>query len=484
MSVYLCLIRYTWRTPIADILGEDFQFTSPQLSEQVTLKDVLSHRTGLATTNLPFFAGSPMTRPQFAKRIRYLPAKKLLRDEFEYNNWMYGLAGRVTEVLGGAPWEELLQTQLLRPLNMSDTGVMGKTVWVQDPRFARPYVMLRGEAVPSDPAIYSINPQEPAGAIASSADDMAKWLLLHISKGVSTRGDYVLNDTRLREMMSTQVSLTKDFRDRSDLWKPQFPVTYATDGYGFGWITATYRGYPVTWHSGSIYAYTSYIAFLPHIDVGFFVSTNGPGGSSNVYHVIRQLFYHAADLLLGETPWQSVSNACLFPQLWLNKSSPSQAEASNETVYDDPEFFKPERYAARYSHPLFGDVDVVVNGSRGLAIQYGNLGGRLFRAGEEEEENVAMWQVVGRMEFMFMHGNKSSYQRVNFTRLEGGGDGVFKALVLSDPGVKEYLEFHREGPPGASSRGSRLLGSRDNVGVDVVVMGVSLCLALRLFALR
>ncbi|XP_076446917.1 uncharacterized protein LOC143284148 [Babylonia areolata] len=465
--------RFKWQTPVVDILGKDFEFTNEQLTSQVTLKDLLTHRTGLDSTNIPLFAGSNMTRDQFAQNIRYLPVRNQFRDEFEYNNWMYGLVGHVTEVMGGgATWEELLEEHLLKPLNMSDTRVMGKTVTVQASNFAKPYVLVDDEVVPSDPAIYSIDPQEAAGAIASSADDMAQWLLVHINGGKTRDGRHVLNDTRLREMSAAHVGLSADFRAHSDLWKPQFPVTYASDGYGYGWVTASYRGYPMTWHSGGVFAYTSYLAFLPHLDLGFFVSTNGPGSSRNASRIVRQVFFYAADLLLEEEPWLNLDNACQFPELWLNKSS--DAQPSNDTVYDDPDFLEPETFTGRYEHPLFGSVDVVRNGSRGLYAQYGRLEGRLYR-NEEEGEHVAMMEVEGSMEFVFRSGNKSSYLHLNFSR-PTGQERVYQGMILSSGSTR--ATFEREGSAGgASSGGHRVAaaagGLRDVVAAVVLVVCLS-----------
>ena len=67
---------------------------------------------------------------------------------------MYGLAGRVAEVMGGASWVELLQTRLFQPLGMSDSRVLGRTVTVDANNFAAPYIQTGNDVVPSDPAIY------------------------------------------------------------------------------------------------------------------------------------------------------------------------------------------------------------------------------------------------------------------------------------------------------------------------------------------
>ncbi|PVD35055.1 hypothetical protein C0Q70_06336 [Pomacea canaliculata] len=141
--------KYTWQTPIKDILGNDFKLGDEYLTSHVTIRDVLLHRTGLSAPLTPLFAGFPptVTREQFANLLQYLPMSGLFRDEFNYNNWMYALAGRVGEVMGGASWEELLHQRIFQPLQMTDSRVIGYNVEVDADIFALPYVQLRNEIV-------------------------------------------------------------------------------------------------------------------------------------------------------------------------------------------------------------------------------------------------------------------------------------------------------------------------------------------------
>jgi CubicO group peptidase (beta-lactamase class C family) len=80
------------------------------------------------------------------------------RDQFEYNNFMYGLSGRVAEVMaeGATQWEQLLTDQLLTPLGMTSTRVLGQSVLVNDSRMAKPYVQLAEDVVPGDPSCYKL----------------------------------------------------------------------------------------------------------------------------------------------------------------------------------------------------------------------------------------------------------------------------------------------------------------------------------------
>ncbi len=44
--------RYNWDTPVRDILGPDFCFADPQRTHSATLRDILSHSTGIPSHNV------------------------------------------------------------------------------------------------------------------------------------------------------------------------------------------------------------------------------------------------------------------------------------------------------------------------------------------------------------------------------------------------------------------------------------------------
>ena len=78
---------------------------------------------------------------------------------------------------------------------------------------------------------------------------MAKWLLLHVNNGKTLGGAVLLNETRMREMSAPHVSLPSGFASAFNLWKPDYPITFASHAYGYGWFLGTYRGgcYSFNW---------------------------------------------------------------------------------------------------------------------------------------------------------------------------------------------------------------------------------------------
>lgn len=421
--------KYSWSTPLVDILGKDFQLANEELTRHITIKDILVHRTGLMTSNLPLFASLPAssTREDYVKRLRFLPVVSGFRDAFAYNNWMYTLAGRVAEVLGGASWEDLLLSRLLRPLNMTESRVFGYDTSVFANNFALPYVMVVDDVVLSEPEVYNIKPQEPAGAIASSADDMSKWLLMLVNDGRTPGGATIVNETRMREMLTLHLGIASEVAPRNFVRKPDFPVTFTTFGYGYAWLIGIYRGYQVKWHSGGVYAYVTYLVLLPDLDIGIFISTNGPGTGKATETAI-QLILHTVDVLLGEEPWFNVTTACDFPRPWRN---PAPTPPKDDIVIPG-DIYKPETYAGDYGNMLFGEVYVERNVTGGLTVTYSRLTGRLFRT---KVETVLMFEVLGSLRFLSAQVNMTSY--MNFTFARPASDSKYQELHISAPDIGE-----------------------------------------------
>ncbi|PVD35053.1 hypothetical protein C0Q70_06334 [Pomacea canaliculata] len=430
--------KYTWQTPIKDILGNDFQLADEYLTSHVTIKDILLHRTGLTTSIISLYAGYPatFTREQFTNRLQYLPASGLFRDEWNYNNWMYGLAGRVAEVMGGASWEELLHQRIFQPLQMNDSRVIGYDVEVDVDNFALPYVYVRNELVLSDPVIYHIHPDEPAGAIASSADDMAKWLSWHLHGGVTSDGDVILNKTTLQDMYTPRIILSPQKLTSDAMLKPQFPVTYQDFGYGYAWVTSSYRGYPIVWHSGGINSYITYLSMLRDLDLGIFMTTNGYK-SSDVKYTLEEILYYITDLFLGEEPWLNTTNACQFPQPWVNTTGQTP---SNDTNIVPGNIENPQDFAGQYENRLFGNIVVAQNGSNELLVTYGRITGKLYKT---KDRNVLVMEIYGLLEFLTHPGDSLQYYNLTFTR--GDQNVKYQQLLFSaaTQGPTETLVYSR-----------------------------------------
>ena len=106
-----------------------------------------------------------------------------------------------------------------------------------------------------------VTPIAPAGAYWSTGQDMARYLITELNKGVSPDGKRVVSAENL------QVT-----------WTPQVSIT-AESSYGLGWIIDQYKGQPLIEHGGNTLGFTSDLPFLPKANVGISVLSNVQGGN-------------------------------------------------------------------------------------------------------------------------------------------------------------------------------------------------------------
>src|SRR5712671_3221862 len=109
-----------WDKPVRESVPT-IQFYSDQLNNNVTLRDMLSHRTGVTRHDLIWFK-SPLTRKELFERLKYLEPQEPMRQTFLYNNLMFSAVGYMIELQSGKTWEQFVSDRILQPLEMQSTG--------------------------------------------------------------------------------------------------------------------------------------------------------------------------------------------------------------------------------------------------------------------------------------------------------------------------------------------------------------------------
>src|SRR5262249_12116552 len=150
-----------------------FRLSDAEATRKVTLRDLLSHRSGLASHDILWFH-SPDTPGELVRKAATLPLSAPLGKKFQYQSVMYAAAGMAASHTAGMPWEKLIQTRLLGPLGMkhtvTDTESARKTG-----NLATPHQLdERGKAQPMP--LYRLPAPTAAGSIYSSARDLAPFL--------------------------------------------------------------------------------------------------------------------------------------------------------------------------------------------------------------------------------------------------------------------------------------------------------------------
>ena len=230
-----------------------FKLQDPEADAKITVRDLLAHSSGLNRTDLAWISGV-LNREEVIRVAATAKPTAKLREKFQYQNVMYAAAGEIAGRVEGSTWEKLIADRIFKPLGMkgSNTSVeeMKKT---KDFSYGYVYEEATKETrrVPTRdlPAI------APAGAINSSARDMAQWLRLMLGGGVF-EGKRLVSE--------------KSF---AELTKPQTTVQ-GSIAYGLGWFLRDWKGHKVVEHGGNIDGFNAQVALMPDQRLGFVMLTN------------------------------------------------------------------------------------------------------------------------------------------------------------------------------------------------------------------
>lgn len=330
-----------WDDPVTKYLPW-FKLYHPYVTENLTIRDLLSHRSGLTTFSGDLiWYGSDHSRNEILRRARYLKAKHGFRAEFGYSNILYLAAGQIVEQISGMSWDDFLKQRIFEPLGMDHTNTSISSLDLKG-NTSIPHNDVDDKVV----AISYLNWDNigPAGSINSSASDMLKWIRLQLNNG-KINDQQLVSSRALREMRTPQtVQGVSQFSER--LW----PSTHFKS-YGLGWGLMDYHGKKVISHSGGYDGMISYSGFVPEANLGFVILTNK---NSTLYY---PLMYKILDTFLSseDFDWSDY----FFD---LNKRN---EEAIAKTTTKDSEETKVtsptlplEKYCGIYRAPMYGDVTI------------------------------------------------------------------------------------------------------------------------------
>jgi len=256
-----------WDDRVIDHLPE-LQLSDPYVTRELTIRDLLSHRSGLGegAGDLMLFSRSQFTREDAVHNLRFLPMSTSLRSHFAYNNMMFVVAGLLIERVSGERWERFVQERLLDPIGMSGCHadpVAALAHPVQNADIAVGYHEIGTTLMklPSDP----LKAAAPAGGILCNADGMARWMRLQLGGG-SIDGRQILSRAQRDAMWTPQTILPPG--PTAALSRQHFR------SYGLGWFLEDFKGDERVWHSGTVAGMVTLISLLPERGTGFVVLTN------------------------------------------------------------------------------------------------------------------------------------------------------------------------------------------------------------------
>jgi len=364
-----------WDDRVIDRLP-GFQMYDPWVTREITIRDLLVHRSGLGLGegDLLFVPRTNLTRAESVRRLRYLKPATSFRSGFAYDNVLYMAAGQLIEAVSGESWEKFVAAHVLKPAGMLHSTSDEDARFATENR-AQPHARLNG-------GLRGAGDQErlderdelgrtaaPAGGLAVSANDMARWLLIQLNAGKLPQSTNRLFSAAAHLQMWQPVVI-EPIAERPEPLKLTQP-SFST--YALGWDVEDYRGTKIVWHGGAVFGFLTAVVLIPDKRVGFSIEINCEDGE-----IIRGLMYELLDHYLGlpRTDWVARYQA-------EKRHNVSEGLAALKAQTSQPAHVGPSlpiaRYAGSYTDPWYGNIEVAVQQGK-LTIDFKStprMGGRL-----------------------------------------------------------------------------------------------------------
>ncbi len=338
----------SWDDPVRKHLPE-FRLSDPLADANVTLRDLVSHRTGMPRHDMLWYR-APWDRAELIRRFAHAAPNKGFRETYQYQNICFTVAGEAAaRAAGAASFEELLQDRLLKPLQMTATTLSTTDAEV-DPDHATPHrrdKQKRLEVMPWR----NLDNAGPCGSVNSCALDMVNWLRFQLSGGVNPHtGEALVAAEALKQTHIPQTVIPEE---------EEFTLHYPDSvqrSYGMGWTILDYRGgHKMVRHGGVLGGFRAHVSLLPREGIGVAVMLNAQTW------LAEPLANSLIDYLAGlpEKNWIGEYDAQSRKDTEKEKTKKKEKEAGRHRG-TRPSLKLPE-YAGTYQHPAYGDVAVTLS---------------------------------------------------------------------------------------------------------------------------
>jgi len=353
--------KIAWDDPVTKHLPEA-QMYDPATSAAMTVRDLLTHRSGLplGAGDLMIWPTTTHTRADVVRGLRHLKPVRGFRTGYDYDNVLYVAAGALIEKVEGRPWEAVVSERILKPAGMATAAPA--------PSMA-PAANLAGRHARLGGPMYGlgrmtlVERQEtdsfaPAGGVQASVRDMAAWLRLQLARGVAPDGRRLWSEARAEEMWTPQTIISSSPGPTAE-----DPSRAMFRTYALGWNVFDYRGERVIGHSGGMNGQITYTAMVPARGLGVVVLTNAEERG-----VLNGLRNTLLDRLLGASPFDWLGFYRNSIKAERDKAVAELAAAAPTAAAGGPSL-PLEAYAGLYRDPWYGDLRVT-HGRGGLRVDF------------------------------------------------------------------------------------------------------------------
>ncbi len=348
--------KIKWDDKLKNILPA-FRLYDPYVSDELTIKDLLTHNAGLGNADNLWVFGFNTT--EILNRMKFMKPAYPYHASFIYQNLMYVVAGEVVKQISGKTWDAFIQERLFQPLEMKHTYTLFKDSY-QEPSRMTPHWMY-GDTVIKPIEALDFGEFNPAGSVVSNADDISHWLQF-LQDSAKWKGQRLLSAASYTEMFRPQSFVTPaEFYPTQAKTKPHWMT------YGLGWFQQDYRGKMIQFHTGSLDGAIAIHGFIPEEKFSIYLFANLD--HNEVRHAI---LWKAIDLWSFNDNHRDWNNE-LYDLYKARRDAGYKAEKDKEAkrILNTSPSLSLSQYAGEFSNELYGKANITYTNGK-LLIELPN----------------------------------------------------------------------------------------------------------------
>lgn len=331
----------------------EFQMNDAYVSQEVTIKDLITHRAGLGLGqgDLMFFPeGGSLSVKDIVHNVRYLKPEHSFRTTLDYNNIMFIVAGEVIHRVSGLSWADFIEQRILKPVGMTASfGSYNRAKAANVSNIISAHAPVDGKviAVPHD----WNETANAAGGIISNIKDMATWADFLMNGFTTKGGKKLVSDQQIQQLWNLQISTPVALKNSYD---SNF------GGYGLGWFLTDVKGHKQVYHTGGLIGTVTQFTLIPDMKLGIIVLTNQQSGAafSSITNTVKDSY-----LGMPQKNWLKTYGDRM------NKINADFDQRKKE-IFAKSEAFKKdkngqikgEQILGTYIDPWFGEVTILNDG--------------------------------------------------------------------------------------------------------------------------
>ena len=349
--------KIEWDAPVIRYLPW-FQMWDPYVTRELTIRDLLVHRSGLGlgAGDLLWWPASTYNRHEVARQLQFLRPLRSFRSAYAYDNVLYLVAGEVIEAISGQSWEDFVTSRILARMGMTGSNVRPSAMLTLE-NVAIPHASIEGKVRPVAPL--TSDTTNPAGGINSNAEDMAKWLRVQLARGLLPDGSRLFSEETSKELTTIVTPIAFE-EPPSELAS----IRSQLGGYALGFGIRDYHGHKIITHTGGLPGYVSRVMMIPEINLGIAILTNQESLAA-----FDAIAYWIVDYYLGlpATDWIEAYRKAGLRQKKENIEA-QQKEAMARDKNSHPSL-PLTSYVGSYGDAWYGDIDIKLENNH-LVMQF------------------------------------------------------------------------------------------------------------------